>query len=87
MVGLGRFELPTSPLSGVRSNQLSYRPTLHRLYLLRLRLASTHNARFHSKILFGFPKLLVAVIRLLRLHLAVVLRLRLILLLVLLLWI
>ena len=28
MVGLGRFELPTSPLSGVRSNQLSYRPLL-----------------------------------------------------------
>jgi hypothetical protein len=26
MVGLGRLELPTSPLSGVRSNQLSYRP-------------------------------------------------------------
>ena len=26
MVGLGRFELPTSRLSGVRSNQLSYRP-------------------------------------------------------------
>src|ERR1039457_1022289 len=26
MVGLGRFEVPTSPLSGVRSNQLSYRP-------------------------------------------------------------
>ena len=25
-VGLGRFELPTSPLSGVHSNQLSYRP-------------------------------------------------------------
>ena len=30
LVGLGRFELPTSPLSGVRSNQLSYRP--NRLY-------------------------------------------------------
>src|SRR6056297_2867213 len=29
MVGLGRFELPTSPLSGVRSNQLSYRPGVH----------------------------------------------------------
>ena len=29
MVGLGRFELPTSPLSGVRSNQLSYRPGAH----------------------------------------------------------
>ena len=31
MVGLGRFELPTSPLSGVRSNQLSYRPAWERL--------------------------------------------------------
>ena len=30
MVGLGRFELPTSPLSGVRSNQLSYRPIVSR---------------------------------------------------------
>ena len=30
MVGLGRFELPTSRLSGVRSNQLSYRPAPHR---------------------------------------------------------
>jgi hypothetical protein len=28
MVGLGRIELPTSPLSGVRSSQLSYRPIL-----------------------------------------------------------
>ena len=28
VVGLGRFELPTSPLSGVRSNQLSYRPVI-----------------------------------------------------------
>ena len=26
VVGLGRIELPTSPLSGVRSSQLSYRP-------------------------------------------------------------
>ena len=30
LVGLGRFELPTSRLSGVRSNQLSYRPVTHR---------------------------------------------------------
>ena len=30
LVGLGRFELPTSPLSGVRSNQLSYRPLISR---------------------------------------------------------
>ncbi|RMP76806.1 hypothetical protein ALQ15_04415, partial [Pseudomonas syringae pv. actinidiae] len=32
LVGLGRFELPTSPLSGVRSNQLSYRPELGRCF-------------------------------------------------------
>ena len=31
VVGLGRFELPTSPLSGVRSNQLSYRPSVSML--------------------------------------------------------
>ena len=29
LVGLGGFEPPTSPLSGVRSNQLSYRPARH----------------------------------------------------------
>jgi hypothetical protein len=29
MVGLGRVELPTSRLSGVRSNHLSYRPGAH----------------------------------------------------------
>ena len=34
MVGRGRLELPTSPLSGVRSNHLSYRP-LNLLFLLR----------------------------------------------------
>ena len=28
-MGLGRIELPTSPLSGVRSSQLSYRPGLN----------------------------------------------------------
>src|SRR6187401_3448299 len=30
-MGLGRVELPTSRLSGVRSNHLSYRPLYHRL--------------------------------------------------------
>ena len=29
MVGLGRLELPTSPLSGVRSSHLSYRPGIY----------------------------------------------------------
>jgi hypothetical protein len=29
VVGLGRLELPTSPLSRARSNQLSYRPAEH----------------------------------------------------------
>ena len=33
LVGLGRFELPTSRLSGVRSNQLSYRPAVLSLFL------------------------------------------------------
>ena len=28
VVGLGRVELPTSPLSGVRSSHLSYRPAV-----------------------------------------------------------
>ena len=32
VVGLGRFELPTSPLSGARSSQLSYRPDGTRLH-------------------------------------------------------
>ena len=35
LVGLGRFELPTSPLSGVRSNQLSYRPKLPKARAVR----------------------------------------------------
>ena len=29
LMGLSRFELLTSRLSGVRSNQLSYRPSIH----------------------------------------------------------
>ena len=33
LVGLGGFEPPTSPLSGVRSNQLSYRPKLFVYFL------------------------------------------------------
>jgi hypothetical protein len=36
MVGLGRLERPTSPLSGVRSNHLSYRPEPRRFYALEL---------------------------------------------------
>ena len=35
MVGLGRFELPTSRLSGVRSNLLSYRPMSFSQFLRR----------------------------------------------------
>src|SRR4029453_14058524 len=30
LVGLGRFELPTSRLSSARSNQLSYKPKIQR---------------------------------------------------------
>ena len=41
-MGLGRLELPTSPLSGVRSSHLSYRPNLLAGNILR-RLAHTSN--------------------------------------------
>ena len=41
LVGLGRIELPTSPLSGVRSNRLSYRPILTCLYSVILRRSSS----------------------------------------------
>src|SRR5439155_25307385 len=44
MVGLGRVELPTSRLSGVRSNQLSYRPPG-----FSLRLAAANSAHFTQK--------------------------------------
>jgi hypothetical protein len=38
LVGLGRFELPTSRLSSARSNQLSYRPKLrYRVHTLAAR--------------------------------------------------
>ena len=41
MVGLGRLERPTSPLSGVRSNHLSYRPsTIERVGFSMSRTAS-----------------------------------------------
>ena len=43
LVGLGRFELPTSPLSGVRSNQLSYRPKDISWCLVALRAKLGHN--------------------------------------------
>ena len=35
LVGSSRFELPTSRLSGARSNQLSYEPVCFRLVILR----------------------------------------------------
>ena len=38
MVGPARFELATSPLSGVRSNQLSYEPETKADYTFRIRL-------------------------------------------------
>src|SRR5215217_1325349 len=42
MVGLGRLERPTSPLSGVRSNHLSYRPEHGRTAARRAALPITH---------------------------------------------
>ena len=41
LVGLGRVELPTSPLSGVRSSHLSYRPGLPRNFPKRASIISS----------------------------------------------
>ena len=48
MVGLGRVELPTSRLSGVRSNQLSYRPVLTLEAWDRLSDPGSHLTAAHS---------------------------------------
>ena len=47
LVGLGRFELPTSPLSGVRSNQLSYRPVSACPFSAMLRCFSSSLGHIH----------------------------------------
>ena len=63
LVGLGGFEPPTSPLSGVRSNQLSYRPKLESLaYFISgrfpdLTLLFTQNQGVSSNQLSVRPKL------------------------------
>src|SRR5436305_6259383 len=50
LVGLGRFELPTSRLSGVRSNQLSYRPSVsHATLLLVAKKSHTSDARVYLR--------------------------------------
>jgi len=41
LVGLGRLERPTSPLSGVRSNHLSYRPEPRRFYASQINASTT----------------------------------------------
>jgi hypothetical protein len=46
VVGLGGFEPPTSPLSGVRSNQLSYKPEV--LYVCLIVPITVLTARFYS---------------------------------------
>jgi hypothetical protein len=48
MVGLGRFELPTSRLSGVRSNQLSYRPVVNASVAIDSLLVATMVAAANS---------------------------------------
>src|SRR4051794_24557211 len=42
-VGLGRVELPTLPLSGVRSSQLSYRPHVRQSFKTREQVARTRD--------------------------------------------
>ena len=48
MVGLGRLELPTSPLSGVRSNQLSYKPNVVELSRIELLTSCVQGRRSPS---------------------------------------
>jgi hypothetical protein len=48
MVGLGRFELPTSRLSSARSNQLSYRPN-HESRALDAPPKSRSRAQVHQR--------------------------------------
>jgi hypothetical protein len=49
MVGLGGLEPPTSPLSGVRSNRLSYRPTRYPLDQAMCVSAPTADCPTHSR--------------------------------------
>ena len=49
MVGLGRLELPTSPLSGVRSNQLSYRPSFFSFNIKPANCVDTHFRKLFCK--------------------------------------
>lgn len=63
MVGIGRFELPTSRLSVVRSNQLSYTPIYRKkvesekkimlltLYFLLLSNGASDGTRTHNPLL------------------------------------
>ena len=53
MVGLGRLELPTSRLSGVRSNHLSYKP-LHGLPPFTVRKEDIQTA--HISLLLFFER-------------------------------
>jgi hypothetical protein len=73
MVGLGRLELPTSPLSGVRSNHLSYRPARYSLrsHPLRalFRILSLYPSRTLSRVFFSFNQAIsVGTFRRLLLH-------------------
>ncbi len=53
LVGLGGFEPPTSPLSGVRSNQLSYRPSSKPVLRNRTRAARARTPISGSSSLCG----------------------------------
>jgi hypothetical protein len=53
LVGLGRLELPTSPLSGARSSHLSYRPLTHGRYrdnLTSLRCITANRNRVQTQV-------------------------------------
>ena len=59
LVGLGRIELPTSPLSGVRSSQLSYRPEAYTGGAGRDRTGDLLNANQALSQLSYSPKIII----------------------------
>ena len=56
LVGLGRLELPTSPLSGVRSSHLSYRPGSFTEFPELKYRAAGHKPRASNKPKFLFAR-------------------------------
>ena len=58
LVGLGRLELPTSPLSGVRSNQLSYRPVACRCFFTAIPVDQAMRVSTYRTVAISFKEVI-----------------------------